>query len=109
MAGLKPGTKVPALNVPTVGGGTWSLAGHDGSKFLLVDFYRGLHCPKCREHLGTLNKLAPEFAKHGVEVISVSMDEAGRAEKAKAVWGDRRSTRMNSSHYCASRMPSSAC
>src|SRR3546814_21151621 len=58
-----------------------------GSKFLLVDFYRGLHCPKCREHLGTLNKLAPEFAKRGVEVISVSMDEAGRAEKAKADWG----------------------
>src|SRR3546814_7398380 len=35
---------------------------------------------------------------------------AGRALAADLILtGDRKSTRLNSSHYCASRMPSSAC
>src|SRR3546814_6761884 len=36
-------------------------------------------------------------------------DPAAAAEMAEAIRGDRKSTRLNSSHSCASRMPSSAC
>src|SRR3546814_10390888 len=35
-------------------------------------------------------------------------EREGRGESADAVEQDRKSTRLNSSHYCASRMPSSA-
>src|SRR3546814_8562234 len=32
----------------------------------------------------------------------------GEASLTRSIEGDRKSTRLNSSHYCASRMPSSA-
>src|SRR3546814_5208729 len=38
-----------------------------------------------------------------VECAAVTLGEYGPAPR------DRKSTRLNSSHYCASRMPSSAC
>jgi peroxiredoxin len=42
---LMPRQKVPALSVPLVGGGTWSLADQSPENFTMVVFYRGLHCP----------------------------------------------------------------
>src|SRR3546814_4720192 len=45
-----------------------------------------------------------------VEAIQRDFDERGDTrEISVAADRDRKSTRLNSSHYCASRMPSSAC
>lgn len=44
---LMPRQPVPALEVPTVGGGTWRLADQHPESFTMVVFYRGLHCPIC--------------------------------------------------------------
>src|SRR3546814_5903208 len=52
------------------------------------------------------DKLAEQVAAieaAGGEAIAVSMDVTDEASTI-----DRKSTRLNSSHYCASRMPSSA-
>ncbi|UUZ71900.1 AhpC/TSA family protein [Polaromonas sp. P1(28)-8] len=51
-------------------------------------FYRGLHCPICAKYLLELERLAPEFATRGVQVIAVSSDDEERgkqmADKVKA-------------------------
>src|SRR3546814_4290325 len=70
--------------------------------------------------LGDGDGLAPAFAaqadrRHAVAAHEAELagliDDAAQAvgEAAGAGAVDRKSTRLNSSHYCASRMPSSAC
>lgn len=84
---LMPRQPVPALNLPLVGGGQFVLGASPGERFDLVVFYRGLHCPICAKYLLELERLVPEFAKRGVEVIAVSGDSKERglamAEKLK--------------------------
>ena len=85
---LMPRQPVPALNVPLIGGGRYVLGAAPGERFDIVVFYRGLHCPICAKYLMELERLAPEFAQRGVNLIAVSSvdEERGRqmAEKVKA-------------------------
>ena len=85
---LLPRHPVPALNVPLTTGGRFVLGATPGERFDLVVFYRGLHCPLCTKYLLELERLAPEFATRGVQIIAVSSDDAERgrqmAEKVKA-------------------------
>jgi len=84
---LIPRQPVPALEVETVGGGSWRLADQSPENFTLVVFYRGLHCPICSNYLGDLNKKAGDFAERGVNLVVVSSDDAERAAEAKESWG----------------------
>lgn len=88
MQALMPRYPVPALNVPLTTGGRFVLGATPGEQFDLVVFYRGLHCPICAKYLLELERLAPEFAARGVQIIAVSSDDEERgkqmAEKAKA-------------------------
>lgn len=85
---LLPRHPVPALNVPLTTGGRFVLGASPGEHFDLVVFYRGLHCPICAKYLLDLERLAPEFARRGVQIVAVSSDNAERgqamAEKVKA-------------------------
>jgi len=85
---LMPREAVPSLNVPLTTGGTYDLKDSQAENFTLVVFYRGLHCPVCAMYLAELERLAPDFAERGVEIIAVSSDteERGKAmaEKMKA-------------------------
>lgn len=85
---LMPRYPVPALNVPLTTEGRFVLGAMPGERFDLVVFYRGLHCPICAKYLLELERLAPEFATRGVQVIAVSSDgeERGKqmADKVKA-------------------------
>ncbi len=78
---LMPRYPVPALNVALVGAGRFVLGSAPGEKFDLVVFYRGLHCPICAKYLLELERLAPEFASRGVQVVAVSSDDADRAKQ----------------------------
>src|SRR3546814_2792018 len=49
-----------------------------------------------------------DAANYGIRLCVLGMALVWRA-RAALVKGDRKSTRLNSSHSCASRMPSSAC
>lgn len=78
---LVPRYPVPALNLPLTQGGRFVLGATPGEKFDLIVFYRGLHCPLCAKYLVELERLAPEFAARGVQVVAASSDDADRAQK----------------------------
>jgi len=85
---LLPRQAVPALDVALVGGGRFVLGASPPERFDLLVFYRGLHCPICTKYLLELERLAPEFATRGVNIVATSSDgeERGRqmAEKVGA-------------------------
>lgn len=78
---LMPRDPVPALNVALTSGERFVLGAAPGEHFDLVVFYRGLHCPICAKYLMELERLAPEFAARGVQLLAVSSDDAGRARQ----------------------------
>src|SRR3546814_6226733 len=57
---------------------------------------------------GLDRSLAAAFLGHPVERAFRRLDLSERIDLLAGVERDRKSTRLNSSHYCASRMPSSA-
>ena len=77
---LMPRQPVPALQVPTLAHGAFSLVDDAAQHFSLVVFYRGLHCPICLKYLLELGRLLPEFDKRGVKVIALSSDTQDRAQ-----------------------------
>ncbi|MDZ4135743.1 MAG: redoxin domain-containing protein [Paracoccaceae bacterium] len=83
---LKPATAAPALDLQTTAG-PWSLAAQKPANFTLIVFYRGLHCPVCKGFLGELERLLPDYADAGTEVIAVSMDSKERATQSVEDWG----------------------
>lgn len=78
---LLPRFPVPALNVPLTQGGRFVLGAQPGDTFDLLVFYRGLHCPICAKYLMELERLAPEFASRGVQVVAISSDDADRGQQ----------------------------
>ncbi len=76
---LMPRQSVPALKVPTLAHGDYTLAADAPGKFSLVVFYRGLHCPICTKYLLELGRLLPEFEKRGIKVVALSSDTRERA------------------------------
>ncbi len=78
---LMPRYPVPALNVPLTDGGRFVLGAAPGTTFDLVVFYRGLHCPLCAKYLLELERMAPDFASRGVQVVAVSSDDADRGQQ----------------------------
>ncbi len=81
---LMPRQTVPALQVPTLAHGPFTLADDAAPNFTLVVFYRGLHCPICLKYLLELGRLQPEFDKRGVKVIALSSDVQERAQAMAA-------------------------
>jgi len=77
---LMPRQPVPALSLPTVAHGDFTLASEAPQHFTLVVFYRGLHCPICLKYALELGRLQPEFDKRGVKVVLVSGDDRERAQ-----------------------------
>lgn len=83
---LIPRNVVPALELPLVGGGTWSLSERTPQNFTMIVFYRGLHCPICAKYLRELDDLLEQFDNVGTDVIAVSSDTRERAQEAKSKW-----------------------
>lgn len=78
---LLPRHPVPALRVTLTTGERFVLGAKPGEKFDLIVFYRGLHCPLCAKYLLELERLAPEFAARGVQLLAVSSDDEDRARQ----------------------------
>ena len=83
---LTPDTQVPALKLPLVGGGTFDLAAESPENFTMVVFYRGLHCPVCKNYLGALKSVLAEYEAAGFSVVVASMNGQDLAEKAASEW-----------------------
>ncbi len=84
---LMPDTAAPALSLPLVGGGTWTLADQTPETFTMLVVYRGYHCPVCETYLTKLNGLIGAAAEAGVVTVVASMDGEERATKTKEEWG----------------------
>ena len=84
---LIPRQPVPSLSVALVGGSRFDLTAEKADKFSMIVFYRGLHCPQCRNYLKDLESKLPEFEKRGVPVVALSSDDGERATKTKQDWG----------------------
>ena len=82
---LKPREQVPALEVETLSG-PWSLPDQNPENFIMVVFYRGLHCPICSKYVHELAKLEVDFTEIGTSVLTLSQDTRERAEQAVADW-----------------------
>lgn len=78
---LLPRHPVPALHVPLTSGERFVLGAQPGARFDLLVFYRGLHCPICAKYLIELERLAPEFASRGVNVLAISSDTEERGQE----------------------------
>lgn len=83
---LVPGQAVPALSVPLVGGGEFTLNADAPEKFTIVMFYRGLHCPICKGQLTDFRAKLHDFAGLGVDVVAVSMNTQELAEQTARDW-----------------------
>lgn len=84
---IKTGRPLPRLELPLVGGGNRVLGDLAGARFVVLVFYRGLHCRRCNPYLNIYESLLPQFHEMGAEVIAVSADEQARAERSVAEWG----------------------
>lgn len=82
-----PRQKVPALNFPLVGGGTWSMDSQSPEHFTLIVFYRGYHCPICKTQLNDLLSKKDDFAATGVNIVALSSNPQDLAEKTVEEWG----------------------
>ena len=88
MPRLQPRSPAPPLDLPLVGGGRFVLSEQAPEAFTLVVFYRGLHCPKCKDQLAELDTLLERFAEAGVtSVVAVSGDPEERARRTVEEWG----------------------
>ncbi len=83
---LIPKKKAPSLTLPRLSGGNWSLADQHPKNFLLLIFYRGLHCPICKTYLEKLNGLLGDAEKQGITVFVASGDTEERARQSQAEW-----------------------
>lgn len=83
---LIPRQRVPNLSLPLAGGGSWRLSDQKPQHFTLVIFYRGLHCPVCRQYLTELQSRLPDFKDLGVSVIAISSDSEERARRTDVEW-----------------------
>jgi peroxiredoxin len=83
---LAPDTPAPALSLPLVGGGHWTLNDPAPEFLTMVVFYRGLHCPVCRTYLERLNGLVSGFEAQGFNVLIASMNGRDEAEETARDW-----------------------
>lgn len=81
-----PRRKAPELEIELLDGTTWRLSDQEPENFTMLVFYRGLHCPVCKDYLQTLTTHLEDYRERGVDPIAVSMDHRKRAEKSKSDW-----------------------
>ena len=84
---LTPDTQAPDLKLPLVGGGTYDLAAEKPETFSMVLFYRGYHCPVCKNYLNSLLEVLGEYKAAGFTVVAVSMNDEALATKTVEEWG----------------------
>lgn len=84
---LTPDTQAPDLKLPLVGGGTFDLSEESPETFTMVLFYRGYHCPVCKNYLNGLLEVLKDYDAAGFSTVVVSMNDEALASKTVEEWG----------------------
>ncbi|MEE2772574.1 MAG: redoxin domain-containing protein [Bacteroidota bacterium] len=85
MRNLKPGDRVPDLQVQTLQG-EFVLANRSPEHFTMLLFYRGIHCPLCKTQVEKLELRLEDFNDLGVEVLCLSVNSQKQAEQTFEEW-----------------------
>mgnify|MGYP003131383397 CR=1 FL=1 len=83
---LTPTQNVPNLKIDLINDTQWELHKQRPENYTLLVFYRGYHCPKCKEQLENLKDQVDDFTSRGINVIALSMDSEKRAKKTGDEW-----------------------
>jgi peroxiredoxin len=78
---LNNGDLIPSLSVPRAGGGEISLPGDLAGGFGVILFHRGAWCPFCNAQLAAFARAADDYAKEGIKVVSLSVDDKATTEE----------------------------
>lgn len=78
---LIPRQPVPELTLPAIGEENWSLTNEKPDSFSILIFYRGWHCPVCRNQLKDAEALVDQFAEKGAIITAISVDGEDRAQQ----------------------------
>ena len=69
--------------------GTWSLHDNLSNEMNILIFYRGFHCPVCKEYLVSIQNQLDDYFDANASVIVVSMDSEDKAKKNSVGLGFR--------------------
>lgn len=86
MSALKEGDKAPDINLPTDGGGTFSLKDYAGQK-IVVYFYPKDDTPGCTKESCSFSENIARFNKLGTPVVGISKCSVQKHEKFKEKHG----------------------
>lgn len=83
---MKPREKTPSLEISLINDTNWSLEKQEADSYTLIVFYRGLHCPVCKNQLEQIKNNLEDLTKRGIHVIAISMDTEKRAKITGEKW-----------------------
>lgn len=90
--GLPKGTKAPDFQLRDTRGGTFKLSNLKG-KVVFLNFW-ATWCPPCRAEFPEVVSLNNQYAKKGVKVASISVDDPRKADAVKQFAEDRKATQQ---------------
>jgi peroxiredoxin len=80
MAVLGPGTKAPAVELPKLGGGTFSLGGSVSGGAVALAFFK-VSCPVCQYAFPYFDRMANLLNGKGLTVVGISQDSGPDTEE----------------------------
>ncbi|WP_338244879.1 peroxiredoxin-like family protein [Aurantiacibacter hainanensis] len=83
---LKPGSTAPDIELPLTIDARFKLSDQTPDAFTMLVFYRGKHCPICRNYLEELGGRLSDFTDRGINVFAISMDDEDRAMTVDEEW-----------------------
>jgi len=83
---LIPGQKVPDLSLPLTIQARFELSKQKPQSFTMLIFYRGSHCPMCREYLEEIAARLGDITDAGLSPFAISMDSEERAMVVNREW-----------------------
>lgn len=83
---VKPRKKIPELELNLINGTKWRLSEQNPENFTMLVFYRGKHCPKCKDQLEELQEKYEQFVDKGVNLIAISSDTEEKAKGTYKEW-----------------------
>ena len=83
---LIPNRPVPSLDLPLTIDARFNLADQSPDNFTMLVFYRGKHCPICKNYLETIADKLDAITKRGINPFAISMDSEERAKVVDEEW-----------------------